>query len=151
MSFDCHTAAIGDIAIAVCYFWRSNFYKFIAGSSFKKRNLFSFAGLIQSIKKESPGLVSAGGLFLLLQIGVMLNTGADGLIVSSNLGVAQVAAFSLVQRLFQFSSQPMSIMNAPLWGAYSDADARGDKGFIKRTLFLSLRNTSFLPYSLYLY
>jgi len=107
-----------------------------------KRRLFTFSSFVKNVRKETPDLMSAGGLFLLLQIGVMLSAGVDGLIVSSQLGVAQVAIFSLVQRLFQLSTQPMYIMNAPLWGAYSDADARGDKNFIRKTLSLSLRNTS---------
>ena len=54
------------------------------------------------------------------------------------MGAAQVATYSVAQRLFQFVTQPMSIMNAPLWGAYADADARGDKSFIKKTLAFSL-------------
>lgn len=108
----------------------------------RRRKLIILSGLLKNIRIETPDLIKVGGLFFLLQIGVMLSTGADGLIISSNLGVAQVAAFSLVQRLFQFASQPMSIMNASLWSAYADADARGDKKFIKNTLILSLKSTA---------
>ena len=68
----------------------------------------------------------------------MIGWGADSLIISSTLGVAQVAVFSVVQRLFQFATQPLSILNAPLWGAYADAHARHDKSFIKKTLKHSL-------------
>jgi O-antigen/teichoic acid export membrane protein len=108
----------------------------------RRRKLVCLLGLLENIKRETPDLIKVGGLFFLLQIGVMISTGADSLIISSNLGVTQVASFWLVQRLFQFASQPMSIMNAPLWSVYADADARGDKKFIKNTLIFSLKSTA---------
>ena len=74
--------------------------------------------------------------FFILQLGAVIGWGADGLIISSVLGVAQVAIFAIVQRLYQFVGQPVALLNAPLWGAY--ADARGDKSFIRKTLQRSL-------------
>jgi O-antigen/teichoic acid export membrane protein len=106
-----------------------------------KRGQFCFPGILSNIRKESPHLLQVGGLFLLLQIGVMVGWGADSLIIASNLGVEQVAVFAIVQRLFQLAVQPMSIMNAPLWGAYADACERNDKGFIRKTLESSLTTT----------
>ena len=103
-----------------------------------KRRLIDFSGLINHIRKETPKLIKSGAVYFVLQIGFILTTGADNLIISSTMGAAQVATYSVAQRLFQFVTQPMSIMNAPLWGAYADADARGDKSFIKKTLAFSL-------------
>ncbi len=102
------------------------------------RKQFSLSGISGLAKLESRHLFQAGGLFFLLQIGTMVGWGADSLIISSTLGVAQVAVFSVVQRLFQFATQPLSILNAPLWGAYADAHVRHDKLFIKNTLKRSL-------------
>lgn len=102
------------------------------------RKQFSLRGITEVVKLESSQLFQTGGLFFLLQIGTMIGWGADSLIISSTLGVAQVAVFSVVQRLFQFATQPLSILNAPLWGAYADAHARHDKMFIKNTLKRSL-------------
>lgn len=99
---------------------------------------FSLKSITHFGKLESDHLLKAGGLFFLLQIGTMIGWGADSLIISSTIGVAQVAVFSVVQRLFQFATQPLSILNAPLWGAYADAKARGDKQFIRKTLRHSL-------------
>jgi O-antigen/teichoic acid export membrane protein len=73
----------------------------------------------------------------------MAGWGADNVIISSILGVTQVAIFAIVQRLFQFVVQPFSLINGPLWGAYADADARGDKAFIRKTLKRSLTLTFF--------
>lgn len=106
-----------------------------------KRGQLCFPGLLSNIREETPHLLHIGGLFLLLQIGVMVGWGADSLIISSNLGAEQVAVFAVVQRLFQLVSQPMSIMNAPLWGAYADAHAKNDKAFIRKTLKSSLTTT----------
>lgn len=105
------------------------------------RGDFRFEGLIPRIRYESHHLSKSGSLFFLLQIGTMVGWGADSVIIASTLGVAQVAIFSVVQRLFQFATQPLSILNAPLWAAYADAHARGDKNFVKETLFRSMSIT----------
>ena len=107
-----------------------------------RRDLFSLSFVVAHTRAEAGPLLSVGGLFFILQFGTMVNWGADSLIISSTLGATQVAAFSLVQRLFQFVTQPVSIANAPLWGAYADAHARGEKAFIRRTLKTSLISTS---------
>lgn len=99
-----------------------------------RRQLFTIAQLAPAIRFESRGLLRSGGLFFVLQIGTMVGWGADALIISSTLGATSVAVFSVVTRLFQLVSQPLAMMNAPLWGAYADAYSKGDVGFIKKTL-----------------
>ena len=79
-----------------------------------------------------------GGYFFLLQLCATLGWGADTLIISSTLGVAAVAPFVLCQRLFQFASQPVAIMATPLWPAYANALACGDKPYIRRLLYTSM-------------
>lgn len=106
-----------------------------------KRRLFWFASLVSNMRDESRNLLHVGGLFFLLQIGTMIGTGSDTLIISSQLGVIHVAAFAIVQKLFQFATQPMYMMNAPLWAAYADAHARDEKTFIRKTLNASLLHT----------
>ena len=103
-----------------------------------KRKLFSFNDIRRSVRTEVPGLLRIGGLFFILQVGTMIGWGADAMIISSALGPAQVAVYSIVQRYFQFLSQPLSMANMPLWSAYADAHAKGDAGFIRRTLKTSM-------------
>lgn len=91
---------------------------------------------------ETRSLVHIGGLFFVLQIGALVGWGGDSLIASSLLGASEVSKFALVQRLFQFVTLPLMIINAPLWIAYADARARNDKVFIKRTLKKSLIGTA---------
>jgi O-antigen/teichoic acid export membrane protein len=107
-----------------------------------KRELFYFRNITSNIKAESSNLFSAGGMFFLLQIGVMISSSADNLIISSQLGAERVATFAIVVKLFQFATQPIGIMNAPLWGAYADAYAKGETQYIKKTLRKSISITS---------
>lgn len=108
----------------------------------KKRRLFLLHGIGLAIRAENKSLLKMGGLFFVLQIGTMVGWGADSLIISSTLGAAQVAIYSVTQRLFQFVTLPLAMMNAPLWSAYADAHARGDKKFILRTLKKSMLLTA---------
>lgn len=103
-----------------------------------RRDQFSFNEIRVAVKQEKSGLIQLGGLFLILQIGTMIGWGADSLIISATLGPAQVAVYSIMQRLFQFVTQPLAIINTPLWGAYADAHAKGDVTFIRRTLKASM-------------
>ena len=108
-----------------------------------KRKLLKFNNFIGDIRKESMDLVGIGGLFLILQIGVMIGWGSDSLIISSTLGASEVAVFAIVQKLFLLATQPISMLNAPLWGAYADAHGRGEKQFIKKTLIKTMKITFF--------
>lgn len=106
-----------------------------------KRGLFSLSQMGTAIRREAPGLLRIGGLFFVLQVGTMIGWGADAFIISTLLGPASVAIYSVAQRLFQFVTQPLAIVNMPLWGAYADAYARGDSVFIRRTLKASMALT----------
>lgn len=92
-------------------------------------------------KSEYRSILNVGGLFLVLQLGVMIGWGSDAFIISTLSGAAAVAQFAIIQRLFQIVSMPMDILNNPLWGAYADAHARGDQAFIRQTLKVSLLGT----------
>lgn len=103
-----------------------------------RRSLFTLGKISWAVRQETSGLLRIGGLFFVLQVGTMIGWGADALIVSSALGPAAVAVYSIAQRLFQFVTQPLAMMNAPLWGAYADAHSRGDVAFIRRTFKTSM-------------
>lgn len=109
-----------------------------------KRKLFQLNGIITAINSEKKILLHTGGLFFILQIGTMVGWGADSLIISSTLGAAYVAIFSVTQRLFQFVTQPLGMINSPLWASYADAHNRGDRQFIRSTLKRSVLFTAFV-------
>ncbi|MEK6789894.1 MAG: MATE family efflux transporter [Pseudomonadota bacterium] len=105
------------------------------------QGLFRLTGLLSVMRQHNKVMLHSGGLFLVLQLGPILGSAIDPLLISSTLGVAAVATFSVVQRLLQLISQPLSLLNAPLWAAYADAQARGDIRFIRRSLARSLLTT----------
>lgn len=86
------------------------------------------------LRHDLQELLGVSGLFLALQIGVMVGWGSDTLIAASLLGAAAVAPLVIVQRIFQFVTVPLGILNGPLWAAYADAYALNDRRFIRRTL-----------------
>jgi O-antigen/teichoic acid export membrane protein len=102
------------------------------------RKQISIKEIKTSTRIEGCKLLRAGGLFLVLQIGTMIGWGADSLIISSTLGAISVVVYAVTQKLFQFVTQPLATINAPLWSAYSDARARGDRQFIRQTLWRSM-------------
>ncbi len=99
-----------------------------------RKGLFRFTTLSQDVNIEKPKLIRVGVLFFVLQVGTSLGMGIDSLIVSSNLGASAVATYAIVQRIYLIVTQPMLILNGPLWPAYADADARNDRMFIRKTL-----------------
>lgn len=102
-----------------------------------RRGLLAWPGM-SLVRFEATHLVRVGGLFLILQIGTMVGWGADSLLIAHVRGVGDVAQFNVVQRLFQLVSLPLMMMSSPLWSAYADAHARGERDFLHRTLRLSL-------------
>ena len=110
---------------------------------FFSRNFVSRQSLVdwKSHRSTYKQLLNVGGLFLVLQLGMMAGWGADALLISSLASVSAVAQFAVVHRLYQFVSVPVTIINTPMWGAYADAHAQKDYAFIARTLKTSLAMT----------
>lgn len=129
-------------ALLIPYFFRQ---KFISATS-----LMNW----RNHRAEYKALLNVGGLFLVLQLGVMCGWGADALLISSLASVSAVAQFAVVHRLYQFVSVPITIINTPMWGAYADAYAHEDYAFIarnlKRSMALSLGVSSIFSVTLYL-
>lgn len=111
---------------------------FVAALLIARRRQFGWSELRSAVASERPYLFRNGSLFLLLQIGTMIGWGSDSFLLASLQGVEQVAVYAVAQRFFQFASQPFGILNAPLWAAYADAYARGDRSFLQHTLRRSL-------------
>lgn len=103
-----------------------------------RKGQLGFRAGLAALPGRWRALLNLGGYFFVLQVCATLGWGADALIVSSTLGVAAVAPFALCQRLFQFASQPVSIVVAPLWPAYADAHARSDHAYVRRLLVRSM-------------
>jgi O-antigen/teichoic acid export membrane protein len=101
------------------------------------RRTLDFRLAFSSMVHERKALLTTSVLFLVLQIGTMIGWGGDSFLLAGIVGASDVAAFAVAQRLFLFASQPVSILNGPLWAAYADAHAKGERRFIKKALFRS--------------
>jgi O-antigen/teichoic acid export membrane protein len=101
------------------------------------RHTLDFRMTVSGMLHERKALLTTGVLFLVLQIGTMIGWGGDSFLLAGIVGASDVAAFAVAQRLFLFASQPGSILNGPLWAAYADAHAKGDRRFIRKTLLRS--------------
>lgn len=103
-----------------------------------KEKLIEYQKLSSSLLAERNFILKTGGLFFLLQIGTMVAWGADSVIIASASGAAAVASYSIIQRLNQFVTQPIQVINAPLWSAYADAISLNERSFIRRTFVRSI-------------
>ena len=99
---------------------------------------FGFSHLMLRIRSEASQVLGSGGLFFLLQIGTMVALGADSFIIANATGAASVAAYALTYRLSLFVSQPLALVNAPLWAAYADASSRNELSFIRNAFRRSI-------------
>lgn len=86
------------------------------------------------LRDDARELLRTGGLFFVLNIGAAVAWDGDYLILSRMAGPQHVAVFAIATRLFQLVSQPLAMINSPLWSAYADAIARGNYQFVRRTL-----------------
>jgi O-antigen/teichoic acid export membrane protein len=92
-------------------------------------------GSIRSARQhEWRHLLGAGSQYSVVQVGSLLLTGSEPILVSGIQGPAALGELAVVQRMFQLAITPIRVLVAPYWGAYADAHARRDHGYIRRTL-----------------
>jgi len=94
------------------------------------------------LRADARELLRTGGLFFALNIGAAVAWDADYLIISRVTGPQHVAVFAIAVRLFQLVSQPLAMINSPLWSAYADAIARNNYVFVRKTLFGAMSLTA---------
>lgn len=93
-----------------------------------------FAPRIASIKRESVAVVMNVGMqFFLIQIMALVVFETGNFVVAHYLGADQVPAYNLTYKLFGYTSLVQSILFGYLWVAYSEAIARGDVEWVRKT------------------
>lgn len=83
-------------------------------------------------------LGKVGGKFFLIQIMALVTFQTDNIVIGQYLGAAQVPEYSLTYSLFSYTSLPQSVLFSYLWVAYTEAIARKDIAWVKRTFHLNL-------------
>lgn len=82
-----------------------------------------------------------GAHFGVQQVQLTLYVSVPQVIISTTLGAAAVTPYNLAQRLFSLFTIIQNAFMLPLWPAYSEAKARGEFDWIRRTLARSLGAT----------
>lgn len=94
------------------------------------------SGLVSSAalrRASSKGLITSGLRFVLIGVMTSLALNVDYLVVAHGAGVSDVAPYSVVARLFLALGLLVTVLNMPLWPANSEALARGDLAWVRRS------------------
>jgi O-antigen/teichoic acid export membrane protein len=105
-------------------------------------NILSFRGKYFKIRPAlsawSPARVrdifSLGSRFLIIQISGIAIFSSGSLIISNLLGPGEVVPYTLAFQYFGIATMLYSIVLAPYWSASTDAYARGDSEWIKKSM-----------------
>ena len=83
-------------------------------------------------------VLSAGILFLILQVTTVFFSAVDNVIIAQVLGPEAVTQYAIPMRLFLLVVSVAAMFVIPLWPAYGEALARGDVKWLKSTFYHSL-------------
>lgn len=86
---------------------------------------------------EIRSLSVVGGKFFLIQIMALVTFQTDNLVIAHYLGAARVPEYSLTSSLFSYTALPQTILFQYLWVAYTEAIARKDIAWVRRTYRIS--------------
>lgn len=93
------------------------------------------APTIRCFRKEYlKNLFNIGVQFFLLQLSGILLFAFANLLISHMFGPENVTPYNIAYRYFSLVPMAMNLILAPMWSATTDAYAKGDIGWIKRTM-----------------
>jgi O-antigen/teichoic acid export membrane protein len=108
----------------------------------KNNNALKFKKIIRYTALNFWNIVTNGYGFFFMQMAGVIGWGCDLLIIANYLGSADVARYSVLQKLFLLVTQPILIYTMPLWGIYAGEHAKNNFSYIKiklkKTLTISL-------------
>lgn len=93
---------------------------------------------------EIRRLVRIGTWFVVLQLAASIAFASDNFVIAHICGPEVVPEFAVPMRLFAMISTVAAMFLAPLWPAYGEAAARGDRAWVRRTLRRSFQLVAFL-------
>jgi O-antigen/teichoic acid export membrane protein len=81
---------------------------------------------------EAADVLKLGSKFLLLQLFGILIFETGAVIIATRFGAAEVTPYGVTSRVVMMIVTAYTVIMAPLWPAYGDAFARGDRGWARR-------------------
>lgn len=103
----------------------------------QRRDLSPRPGL--AARESINRIARTGALFFVLQIVISVAYLSDNLVITHVLGADTVAQYSVPEKMFAVIGTVLLMAIAPLWPAYGEAIARGDRNWSRRTLVRSLQ------------
>ena len=85
-------------------------------------------------RKETRAMLASSATFAFPQVGLALIQTLPNVAISMAAGPEAVTAFNILMRLFGTIQQVQIIYLTPIWPAYTEAQIRGDVGWIGKTL-----------------
>ena len=83
-------------------------------------------------------LLKTGSFFLVLQLAGLVAYSLDNVVIAQIMGAGAVQEYAVPTKLFVLAPTFLSYALTPLWPAYRESMARGDAGWVKRTLRRSI-------------
>lgn len=106
-------------------------------------NLWDRRWLIPSPRFVRPAvigdLMSSGMGFFILQLSGIIVFNSDNLVIAHYLGAADVTPYSVAWKLASYAAVLQTAVLPSLWPAYSEAYARGDYDWVRRTFWNTVR------------
>ena len=90
-------------------------------------------------KKALRDLMNTGLGFFILQVAGLIVFNSDNIVITHYLGAAEVAPYSVTWRLAGYAAILQTAIFPSLWPAYSEAYARGDYAWVRRTFWNAVR------------
>ncbi|HCU07027.1 MAG TPA: hypothetical protein DIC42_05570 [Holosporales bacterium] len=108
---------------------------FTAGILFFRFAFKEFTPQIKSIDLSlTKDLMVLGGKFFFIQICLVVIHSTNNFLISNFVGPAEVTTYQLAYQILIYLSVGFSILNTPLWSAYTNAWTLGKKDWIKKTI-----------------
>jgi O-antigen/teichoic acid export membrane protein len=91
------------------------------------------------VSREMIGRIAKiGFLFFGLQIAMALTFASDNVVIAQMLGAEAVTQYAVPEKLFNLVGLVVGMVLFPLWPAYGEAIARGDRAWVRSTHFRSV-------------
>lgn len=84
--------------------------------------------------KVSKGIINLGARFFFLQISYIIMVTTSNFFIAQFYGPAEVAVYNIAFKYFQIPIMIFSIFMSPVWSAVTDAYAKSDYAWLKKTL-----------------
>jgi len=102
----------------------------------------TFYGIFKGIKPKigaikpyyAKDLMNLGAQFFILQISGLIIFGTSNIIISRIMGPEQVTPYNIAFKYFSIATMAFNIIITPMWSASTDAYAKADLPWIKRSM-----------------